>query len=164
MISVSGLTTGIALAAMMIISGVVTMNSGQIRERFDPVVILVGVFVATGVGLTVTNLAANYWAIAVGVIVVRTRLGLLLPTMNYWISARVNEQYHGRALSGATTTQFLGVFISPVAVVPLTEMFGTDRTFLVLGVIGLVLTGIFGAVAVRNQSSLTEATPAGSDG
>lgn len=162
--SVGGLMTGVALAAMMIISGVVTMNFDQIRERFDPVVILVGVFVATGVGFTVTSLTTNYWAIVVGIVIAGTGLGLLLPTTNYWVSARVDEQYRGRALSGVTTTQFLGMFISPIAVAPLIEMFGTGRTFLVLGAVGLVLAGVFGAIAVRNQSSLTEATPAGSDG
>lgn len=161
--SVEGSMTGIALAVMAVTAGLVSVNFDWIRSRFHPVTIIAGIFAAAGIGFVITSLTGSYWVIVVGIVIAGAGLMLLTATTNYWVSIQIDEQYRGRALSGVTTTQFLGMFISPIAAQPLIESFGTGQAFLALGVIAFALTGIFAIVAVRRHSTAPTSNPSHSD-
>ncbi|WP_408957676.1 MFS transporter [Natrinema sp. 74] len=157
--SVDGTMTGIAIAIVSVVAGLVSLNFDRIRERYSPIAIIVGIFAATGIGFVVASVTEQYWIIVAGIVIAGAGLMLLTPTINYWVAARVTEQYRGRALSGVTTTQFLGMFVSPIAAEPLISRLGTGQALLAIGVLGFALMALFAVVAFRRRS-LTDATPA----
>lgn len=157
--SVSGTMTGIAIAAVSVVAGLVSLNFDRIRERLHPVAIIACIFAAGGVGFLIAGLTESYWIIVVGIIVAGSGLILLTPTMNYWVSARISEQYRGRALSGVTTTQFLGMFLSPIAAQPLISSLGNGRALVAMGAIAFGLMGLFAVVRLRARSAPTATQP-----
>ncbi|WP_226482841.1 MFS transporter [Natrinema amylolyticum] len=151
--SVSGTMTGIAIAIVSIVAGLVSLNFDRIRERFSPISIIAGIFAATGIGFIVASVTESYWIIVTGIVIAGAGLILLTPTINYWVAARVTEQYRGRALSGVTTTQFLGMFISPIAAEPLIARLGTGQALLAIGGLGFALMVLFVVVGLRQRSN-----------
>lgn len=158
-----GTMTGIALATVTFVAGLVSLNFDRMRERLHPISIIACIFAAGGVGFLVTGLTQNFVVIVVGIVVAGAGFFLLTPTMNYWVAARIGEQHRGRALSGVTTTQFFGMFISPIAAQPLVEGLGTGQAFTAMGVLAFVLMALFSFVALRKSSSDSVAVPQADD-
>lgn len=151
--SVGGTMTGIAIATVSLVAGLVSLNFDRIRERFSPIAIIAGIFAAAGIGFLVAGATERYWIIVVGIVIAGAGLILLTPTLNYWVAARVSEQYRGRALSGVTTTMFLGMFVSPIAAEPLIVRLGTGQALLAIGVLGFAIMALFAIAAVRRRSA-----------
>ncbi|SEW10681.1 MFS transporter [Natrinema salifodinae] len=151
--SVGGTMTGIAIATVSLVAGLVSLNFDRIRERFSPIAIIAGIFAAAGIGFLVAGATERYWIIVVGIVIAGAGLILLTPTLNYWVAARVSEQYRGRALSGVTTTMFLGMFVSPIAAEPLIARLGTGQALLAIGVLGFAIMALFAIAAVRRRSA-----------
>lgn len=149
--SVDGSMTGIAIAIVSLVAGLVSLNFDRIRERLHPVAIIAFIFAAAGAGFLVSGLTESYWVIVVGIVIAGAGLILLTPTMNYWVAARMDEQYRGRALSGVTTTQFFGMFISPIAAEPLVSRLGTGQAFTAISVLAFLLMVLFAVIALRNR-------------
>ncbi|AEH39244.1 MFS transporter [Halopiger xanaduensis] len=157
--SVSGTMTGIAIAAVSVAAGLVSLNFDRIRERLHPVAIIACIFAAAGVGFLIAGLTGSYWIIVVGIIIAGAGLILLTPTMNYWVASRITEQYRGRALSGVTTTQFLGMFMSPIAAQPLISSLGNGQALVAMGGLGFGLMVLFAVMALRGRSVSDTASP-----
>lgn len=161
---VGGAMTGVAIATVAVVAGFVSMKFDSIRNRLNPVAIIACIFAAAGIGFLIAGLTQSYWIIVVGIVIAGAGLILLTPTLNHWVAARVPERYRGRALSGVTTTQFLGMFLSPIAAQPLINGLGNGQALIAMGVLGFVLTILFSVVAFRSYSvSGPTATPQSDD-
>lgn len=66
-------------------------------------------------------------------------LGLVIPTMNIWLTAVVPLRIRARAVGGLSSAIFIGHFLSPVISEPLSDAVGLASTY---GIAGAVLAGV----------------------
>lgn len=100
-------------------------------------------------GSIVIGMSGTFLGILTGLAFAGAGSGFLLTNLNAWITAVTPETVRGRALSALSSAFFLGQFLSPVVIRPVSEAAALDTTFLGVGdglaggVIAFALTAVY---------------------
>lgn len=149
---VSNSQVGLAIASLTLASAIVSMNYRRIKAHLTFGGIMVLVYLCMGMGYGVIAIAQTYVMVLVGLWLAGIGLGLLMPNMNVWLSAKVPALFRGRMLGGLTTCIFLGQFFSPIISQPITQQMGLATTYGLFG-IGMALAALGIIAALRMGSS-----------
>ncbi|ELZ06119.1 MFS transporter [Natrialba asiatica] len=154
----SATLVGGVLAAATGTGGAVSLLYGRIRSSMSVIAIVALTFAFMSVGYVVIGVSGTFLGIVAGLAFVGAGIGLILPNLNTWITAVTPETVRGRALSGLTSALFLGQFLSPIVVRPVSEVVGLGATFLGVGVV-LVVGAVAFALAAVYITPSTESEP-----
>lgn len=138
----SSTVIGAALAASTGAGGVASLLYGRIRRSLSVIGIVALTFGFMSIGYAVIGVSGTVLGVVVGLAIAGAGSGFLLTNLNAWIAAVTPESVRGRALSALTSAFFLGQFLSPLVVRPVSDIVSLGATFLGVGV---VLAG--GAIA-----------------
>lgn len=142
----SATQSGLAIAFATLFSSMASLSYGKVKQKLGFVSILALTFGLLGVGYSIIGLAGSYGVVLLGLAMAGLGLGLLMPNMNVWVASSVPDAVRGRALGGLTTFFFLGQFLSPLFSQPLSQQFGFGKTYLLSGLLllllGVVLVGL----------------------
>lgn len=157
---VSATLVGGALAASTGAGGISSLLYGRIRRSMNVIAIVALTFAFMSIGYIVIGMSGTFLGIIVGLAFAGAGSGFLLTNLNAWIAAVTPETVRGRALSALTSAFFLGQFLSPVVIRPVSEAVGLGTTFLGVGV-GLAGGAIVFALAAvyATPSTTADATP-----
>lgn len=153
----SGTMIGAALAASTGAGGVASLLYGRIRRSLNVIGIAALTFAFMGIGYAVIGVSGTVLGVVAGLAIAGTGSGFLLTNLNAWIAAVTPESVRGRALSALTSAFFLGQFLSPLVVRPVSETVGLGVTFLGVGVV-LGVAAIGFAFAAVYATPSTEST------
>jgi MFS family permease len=131
----SAILVGIALATSTFAGGVVSLLYGRIRTAMSVIAIVALLFGFMSIGYVIIGVSQTFLGIVAGLVLVGAGIGFVLPNLNTWIVAVTPDIVRGRALSGLTSAIFLGQFLSPIVIRPVSETIGLSMTFLGVGVI-----------------------------
>ncbi|MFH5801936.1 MFS transporter [Haladaptatus sp. CMAA 1911] len=131
----SSTVIGAALAASTGAGGVASLLYGRIRRSLSVIGIVALTFGFMSVGYTVIGVSGTVFGVVVGLTIAGTGSGFLLTNLNAWIAAVTPEPVRGRALSVLTSTFFLGQFLSPLVVQPISDNLDLGTTFVGVGVL-----------------------------
>ncbi|MFC6964550.1 MFS transporter [Halocatena marina] len=131
----SGTVIGTALAASTGAGGVASLLYGRIRRSLSVIGIVALTFGFMSIGYTVIGVSGTVRVVVVGLAVAGAGSGFLLTNLNAWIAAVTPEAVRGRALSVLTSTFFLGQFLSPLVIQPVSDTLGLGTTFAGVGVV-----------------------------
>ena len=70
-------------------------------------------------------------------------LGLLFPNLSLWLFNTAPLEFRGRLIGGMSSAIFMGQFLSPLAIEPLTPRFSIQECFAFAGIISLLLAAFF---------------------
>ncbi|MEO1290830.1 MAG: MFS transporter, partial [Chloroflexota bacterium] len=96
----------------------------------------------TGTGFILITLASEWLLLGLGLAMGGFGLGLVVPNIITWVASGVPEALRGRAMGGVTTSLFLGQFISPFVVTPITALVGDGFIYATLGIFLLIVVAI----------------------
>lgn len=130
---------GLVIAAGTLSGAAASLGFGRLKARADFPAILTGAFLAMALGYEVIALAPNAWWAAAGASVAGIGVGLIFPSMNVWVLARVPGPVRGRAIGTLTAAIFLGQFLSPLVAQPGIALLGLDGTYALAGAIALAV-------------------------
>jgi MFS family permease len=149
--------SGNAIAFSTLFSAIASLSYGKVRAKLDFISILPIIFGLIGVGYTIIGLVNSYVLVLLGLGIAGLGLGLIMPNMTVWVSSTVPDTVRGRALSGISTSLFLGQFLSLIVSQPISEIIGLGLTYstaggvmLILGI--LFLLGIYKTCGFGSQS------------
>ncbi|WP_323174625.1 MFS transporter [Natrialba sp. PRR66] len=132
---VSGSLIGTALAVSTGAGGVASLLYGRIRRSVSVIGIVALTFAFMSTGYLIIGVSGTFFGIVAGLVFAGAGSGFLLTNLNAWIAAVTPEPVRGRALSGLTSAFFLGQFLSPIVVRPVSDIVGLGATFLSVGVV-----------------------------
>jgi MFS family permease len=135
--------TGMAIAFCTLFSAFASMSYGKVKTKLSFISILPLIFGLMGIGYIIIGLVGSYALVLVGLAIAGLGLGLLMPNLTVWVSARVPDAIRGRALGGLTTFFFLGQFLSPIVSHPISKQVGLGLTYALSGGLLLVLGAAF---------------------
>ncbi|MEA5471171.1 MFS transporter [Spirulina sp. 06S082] len=135
--SVSNAWVGVAIASLTLASAIASMNYRRIKSQVSFTGIMVFVYVLMGLGYGVIAIAQTYLVVLLGLLLAGLGLGLLMPNVNVWLSAKVPPATRGRVLGGLTSCMFLGQFSSPIISQPFVQKMGLAQTY---GSFGIALS------------------------
>lgn len=131
----NGTLIGAALAMSTGAGGVASLLYGRIRRSMSVIAIVALTFALMSSGYAVIGVSGTLFGIVSGLALAGAGAGFLLTNLNAWIAAVTPEPVRGRALSGLTSAFFLGQFLSPLVVRPVSDSVGLGATFLGVGVV-----------------------------
>lgn len=131
----SSMLIGAALAASTGAGGIASLLYGHIRQSVSVIGIVVLTFTFMSLGYTVIGVAGTFFGVVAGLAIAGAGSGFLLTNLNAWIAVVTPESVRGRALSALTSAFFLGQFLSPLVVRPVSDFIGLGTMFLGVGVL-----------------------------
>ncbi len=131
---VSGSLIGAALATSTGAGGVASLLYGRVRRFMSVIGIVALTFAFMSIGYIVIGVSGTFIDIIAGLALAGAGSGFLLTNLNAWIAAVTSETVRGRALSVLTSAFFLGQFLSPLVVGPVSDGVSLGATFLGVGV------------------------------
>ena len=137
--NISNSQIGLALAVSVLVGGIVSLLYARVHQRLSFQVTNAIVFLAIGLCSVIIGLSSTYFVILIGLAISGIGVGLTLPNINLWLLSVIPDAARGRAVGGLTTAIFLGQFLSPIVIQPITSQAGFSSAFAVAGVIALVL-------------------------
>jgi MFS family permease len=154
----SATLVGVAIAASTFTGGVMSLLYGRIRRFLSVIGIVALTFAFMSIGYVVIGMSGTFLGIVAGLALAGAGVGFTLPNLNTWIAAVTPDAVRGRALSGLTSALFLGQFLSPLVVRPISDTVGLDTTFLGVGVVLAMGAVAFALAAVYTTSSTESET------
>lgn len=129
-------------------ASITAFNYGRIKSRFSYSTILTLMFAMMSLGYVIIGLASAVWVLVFGLCITGVAAGLLIPSINNWISEITTSHNRGRAFGIITTSLFLGQFLAPIVMAPLLARVSYGTFFWMLGLFLLVM-----AVVIRLVSA-----------
>ena len=149
---------GLIMALPNLVGAVVSTAYGRVRARFGFGSLAVATVVLLGAGVVVIAPAGGLGQVLGGLVLVGAGSGLLLPTVNGWISASTPAAVRATALGGLSAAIYLGQFASPLLSAPLAAGSGTSGVY--DGAAALALATAVGLVLVLSSRRRREALQA----
>ncbi|MFQ5931841.1 MAG: MFS transporter [Nitrospiraceae bacterium] len=154
----SAALSGMAISVMALSFAISSISYGRVARRLDHISVLILGFGLIGIGYSVVTVAAGSALMYVGLAVSGIGLGQLVPNLYVWLADEAPVQIRGRVIGGFTTALFLGQFLSPIVSQPIVSRFAPANTFLIAGLLLLVLVPFI--FLGRNRLRLITAQPA----
>ncbi|MEM9952612.1 MAG: MFS transporter [Chloroflexota bacterium] len=134
--------SGLAIALLSLNFSIASALFGWFYKRLgNHPAMLLGLTI-TGTGFILITLANEWLLLGLGLAMGGFGLGLVVPNIITWVASGVPEALRGRAMGGVTTSLFLGQFISPFVVTPITTLVGDGFIYATLGIFLLIVVAI----------------------
>lgn len=91
------------------------------------------------IGYVMIALSETYFGILSGLFVSGLGTGILMPTGNLWIMSIAPDQIRGTLVGRLSMAMFLGMFLSPIFLQPLINVYQVSGTFIIAAVSMVVL-------------------------
>ncbi|ARZ71631.1 MFS transporter [Streptomyces sp. HU2014] len=149
---------GLAIALMSLANALVGLNYGKINKRFGFKQVAVATFALLATGFLAIGATSAVPLVLVGLVVLGSGVGLLIPNFNTWLASRTPVALRGRVMGGVTSCMFLGQFLSPALSQPVTGPLGIDGVYLAAGALGVTVAVVL--LLLRTGSKDTGTAPA----
>ncbi len=148
---VSNTQVGFAIAFMNITAVTTALNYGRIKQHVSYAGVMAIVFLLVAVGYLVISQSQSYWMIVGGILVAGAGFGMQMANLNLWLVSLAPPPLRGRLVGYLNAVIFIGMFLSPVFLQPLVNITSLYESFMIVGVILLVLAGVFCYGACRKS-------------
>ncbi|WP_292944719.1 MFS transporter [Olleya sp. UBA1516] len=140
---VSANLVGIAIGTMMISLAISAILSKKLRQQLTFLSMYIIGFLLMAIGFLIIGLSTSYLIAVIGVIVVGSGIGSLIPNTNLWIMSLVPIKQRGKYVGKLTRFNFLGMFMSPIAIQPIQNVIGLQNSFIAVSIILMLLSAIY---------------------
>lgn len=137
---INGNKIGLALGALTFAQAVGSFFYKRVKQHLDFVRIFIIGFIPMAIGFTIIGFSSDYWQVVTGILFCGSGVGLMMPNANLWVINIVPLQSRGKYVGGITTATFLGMFLSPLMIEPIQHNFGMHLSFVVLGVMLIIIS------------------------
>ncbi len=134
---------GFAIAFVNVASVTTSVNYGRIRRKISFPAIMAIVYFLVFVGFMIISQSDSYIMMIVGVIFSGLGFGLMLPNINLWLISLAPAPMRGRLVGYLNMSLFLGMFGSPIVIQPLVASTDLYFTFMLVGLLLLVMAITF---------------------
>lgn len=124
---------GLAIALSTAFSAVSAFSYSSLKDRLNFFSIFALGYSLIAIGYLVLSAAENYLLISIGMILAGLGMGMMIPNTNMLIMKIAPIQIRGKEIGRLTTFWFMGQFLAPIVLFPLSVYLSTGRVFLFAG-------------------------------
>jgi MFS family permease len=140
---ISNTQVGLAIAFMNISSVTTALNYGKVKQRLSYAGVMAIVYILVAVGYMIISVSTSYWMMVAGILVAGAGFGMQMANINLWVVSLAPIKLRGRLVGYLNAIIFLGMFLSPVFLQPLVKITSLYQSFMIVGLILLLLAGLF---------------------
>ena len=159
----SPLQSGSAVAVGNTVGAVTALTYHRFKHGMNYVAIYAVIFLSMSAGYFVLTLMPTYNTSLIAMVIAGVGFGLYIPNHSSWILATIGPQRRGFGVGLVTTAMFLGQFLAPIIVEPLTDPNSPQAVWKSLSGILLGLAVLYGVLSRigGNTGPGGQATPIG---
>ena len=145
---------GAAIATSTAFSAVSSFSYSRIRNAFSFRAIFAMGYLLMALAFALVAAAHSYGLVLAGMMLAGLGIGMMIPNTNMWVMQIAPPQIRGREIGRLTTFWFMGQFLSPIVLWPISRMLSISGTFYLFAAILLSLSALFLILQLRTQRSL----------
>jgi MFS family permease len=134
---------GAAIAMSTAFSAISSFSYSRLKNNFSFFSIFAIGYFLMAIAFALVAFAASYWVVAIGMMLAGLGMGMMIPNTNMWVMKIMPPEIRGKGIGRLTTFWFLGQFLSPIILLPLSNAFSISATFNIAAVMLLVLSVSF---------------------
>lgn len=146
---ISNTQVGIAIACMNITSVTMALNYGRVKQNLSFTGVMAVVYICIAAGYLIISQSQLYGVIIAGIMTAGLGFGMQMANVNLWLVTQAPAHMRGRLVGYLNAVIFLGMFLSPLMLQPLVNATSLYRSFMLVAVILLIISGVFGYCAWR---------------
>ncbi len=148
---VSNTQVGVAFSLQAVVAVITALQYHRFKAKFSFLTIASITYLMFGINHLIVSLSPDYGLVLIGLLIGGIGLGVFPPNLNTWVASAAPPLLRGRAIGMATTFLFLGQFFAPIFSQPIVTSAGFSTTFVVFGVVALLLALAFFVLAVKQR-------------
>jgi MFS family permease len=130
---IGGLGIGLVISSGTLCATFLSLYYGRLRSRLSYPAILVISYLMMGGGFAIVGLAPTVWVLVGGLCFAGGCSGILMPSLNNWLTDVFASASRGKVLGSLNTAIFLGQFMSPIVLTPLLNKVSYTGFFIIIG-------------------------------
>lgn len=134
---------GLSIGFMMIAQAASAILSKSFRKKLSSISMYVLGFTLMATGYLLIGLSSSYIMATLSVMMVGLGIGSLIPTANLWIMSLVPDAQRGKYVGLLTRANFIGMFVSPLAIQPIQNIVGLQASFVVTSCILILIASVY---------------------
>jgi MFS family permease len=131
---------GAAIAISTAFSAISAFSYSKIRNRYSFYTIFSMGYLLMAVAYVLVAFVPTYMAVVIAMMLAGFGMGMMIPNTNIWVMQIAPPEIRGKEIGRLTTFWFLGQFLSPVLLFPLSSSFSLSTTFLIAAALLLFLS------------------------
>lgn len=144
---------GVAIAASTAFSAVSAFLYSKLKERFTFQQIFSLGYCLMALGFLVLSGSSGYAEVLVSMMLCGLGMGMMIPNTNMWVMNIAPPEIRGREIGRLTTFWFMGQFLSPIVLLPLSGRLSLSALFMVATIVLALLAMFFFIFDRRAHSS-----------
>ena len=134
---------GAAIAISTAFSAISSISYSRIKDKFSFYSIFSAGYLLMAIAFGLVALAKSYLLVTMGMMLAGLGMGMMIPNTNIWVMKIAPPEIRGKEIGRLTTFWFLGQFLSPILLLPLSATYSISNTFYVAAVFLLLLSFAF---------------------
>jgi MFS family permease len=131
----TNLLIGLAIAISTAFSAVSSFFYSSLKERFSFFSIFALGYLLIAIAYVVLSIADNYLLVSISMVLAGFGMGMMIPNTNMFIMKIAPAHIRGREIGRLTTFWFMGQFMAPVILYPISTYFSIGSTFFCAAII-----------------------------
>jgi MFS family permease len=120
---------GLAVAMSTAASAVSSFSYSKLKDRLSFQTIFCLGYLFMAVAYVLVYISGTYAAVAMAMLVAGFGMGMMIPNTNMWVMKIAPPQIRGREIGRLTTFWFMGQFLSPIIIQPLSTTMTVSAIF-----------------------------------
>ncbi len=121
---------GVAVALSTLFSAISSFSFSKLRNRASPISIFALGYFMLAASYAIIAISESYIMVIVAMMVAGLGMGIMIPNTNLWVMRIAPPEIRGREIGRLTTFWFMGQFLSPVILQPVSQVTSIPNTFL----------------------------------
>jgi MFS family permease len=151
---VTNTKVGFAIAFINVASVSTSVNYARFRKKLNFPTIMALVYLLVFIGYLIISQASSYTMMIIGIMVCGLGFGLMMPNINLWLISVAPAHLRGRLVGYLNTAIFTGMFVSPIALQPLIRISDLYNSFLLVGIILVIISVFFLVAGLRGRKPI----------
>jgi MFS family permease len=143
---------GAAIAMSTAFSAISAISYSRLKNKFSFVTIFSIGYCLMAIAFVLTGFAESYGLVVAGMMLAGLGMGMMIPNTNMWVMKITPPEIRGREIGKLTTFWFLGQFLSPIILWPLTRQFTISTVFYITAGFLLLLSLSFLLLKIRQRA------------
>ncbi len=153
----SNALVGGAISLSTLFSAISSFSYSRIKDKFSFYTIFTVGYLFMGAAFILVAMATTVTVVIIAMMLAGFGMGMMIPNTNIWVMRIAPPAIRGREIGRLTTFWFLGQFLSPVLLLPVSRMYSISSTFMIAAFFLFALALFFLGMQVFTRQQVTSA-------
>lgn len=145
---------GVAISLSTLFSAISSFSYSRLKDKFSFYTIFAMGYSLMAIAFLMVAIANSFIMITIAMMVAGLGMGMMIPNTNIWVMRIAPPSIRGREIGRLTTFWFMGQFLSPIMLLPITQFYSISTTFYVAAGFLVLLSLFFASLQFSSRQQV----------